>query len=167
MVFLSKQSDSKLLPHCPTPQRAFYQDWVISSVIMADLQWNHSILMAVTVSPTSLIFKQRINVASDISSWLWPYCPLPLNTTHPTCKWKVIKMENNLNPSRISLHPPPLFQTITHSWVVTAIFTWWGPSFITWLLFTSVSTSPTWPSTHAMLLSQWGPKALSCSGTCE
>lgn len=58
IVFLSKKSNSKLLLHSPPPQRPFYQDWVICSVITTDFQWNHTILMAVTVPPQfSLIFK--------------------------------------------------------------------------------------------------------------
>lgn len=36
-----KTSERKLFPHSPPPQIAFYQDWVISSVITADFQWNH------------------------------------------------------------------------------------------------------------------------------
>lgn len=77
--------------------------------------------------------------------------PSPTQYHPPNMQVKVIMMEKNLKSCRTSLHLPPLFQTITHSWVVTAIFTWWGPSFLTQLLFISGSTSPTLPSTHAML----------------
>lgn len=57
LVVLSKQSDNKLFSQNPPPQRAFYQDWVISSVITAGFQWDHYLWLSLTIPQFSLIFK--------------------------------------------------------------------------------------------------------------
>lgn len=87
------------------------------------------------------------------------YWPLPTRHHPETCKWVVIIMKKNLTTPRVSLHPHPVVQTFTHSWIghcnihlMIAFIIW-----LLWLLLPFTLTSPTRDLPHAMLPSQWGP----------